>query len=247
MTSMYLLDSEIRALVRRADLTPVLLRRKIEEDIVSIVNPSLEPSDSQWDEFYKKNSLEPDDSQSLNSWLNRRGWEKNDLCLDLILDQSLKLFMEQRYGPGIEDRFLECKNDLDIVIYSLLRVKDPGLAREIWISLSEGEVTFADVAAVYSDGPEAKTKGVIGPLALGRIEPLVAERLRSLRVGDLRPPEALGDWHVLLRLESLQPSQLDTQTRQRLLQEQFDVWIKKRVDVILSGETPEPIHYDLEA
>ena len=50
--------------------------------------------------------------------------------------------MEQRYGPGIEDRFLECKNDLDIVIYSLLRVKDPGLAREIWISLSEGEVTF---------------------------------------------------------------------------------------------------------
>ena len=111
---------------------------------------------------------------------------KNDLCLDLILDQSLKLLWS-RIWPGIEDRFLECKNDLDIVIYSLLRVKDPGLAREIWISLSEGEVTFADVAAVYSDGPEAKTKGVIGPLALGRIEPLVAERLRS-RVGDLRPP-----------------------------------------------------------
>ena len=125
-------------------------------------------------------------------------------------------------------------------------MKDAGLARELWISLSEGEVTFADVASAYSDGPEAKTKGVIGPLELGQIEPVVAERLRSLRVGQLRSPEALGGWHVILRLESLQAAKLDMATRQRLLQEQFDVWIQKRVDAILSGETPEPLHFDSE-
>ena len=62
----------------------------------------------------------------------------------------------------VEEQFLR-KNDLDTVIYSLLRVKSPGLARELWISLSEGEVTFAELASRFSDGPEAQTKGVIGP------------------------------------------------------------------------------------
>ena len=120
------------------------------------------------------------------------------------------------------------------------------MARELWISLAEGEVSFADIAFNYSDGPESKTKGVIGPLPLGSIEPAIAERLRLLRVGDIRPPERVGEWHVMLRLESFNPSQLDSSMRLRLLQEQFDVWIKNRVHAILAGETPEPLHYDPE-
>ena len=46
MNTFFVNDSELRGLVRRADLFPALLRRKI-EDVVLIVNPSLQPSDSQ--------------------------------------------------------------------------------------------------------------------------------------------------------------------------------------------------------
>ena len=137
------------------------------------------------------------------------------------------------------------KNSLDTVIY-FLRVKDAGLARELWISLGEGEVTFAELASRYSDGPESQTKGVIGPLPLGSIEPVLAQRLRSLRVGQLRPPEVLGNWYVLLRLEGLKPARLDQSIRKRLLDEQFEVWISQRVDAILSGYTPEPLHFDYD-
>ena len=126
-------------------------------------------------------------------------------------------------------------------------MRDVGLARELWISLSEGEVTFAELASRYSDGPEAQTKGVIGPRPLGSIQPAIAERLRSLRAGQLRPPEALGEWHVLLRLESLTPARLDQHTRWRLLDEQFETWISQRVDAILAGETIDPLHFDPDA
>ena len=239
-------DSDLRGLIRRAELYPIILRRKVEEDIVLLVNSRLQPSDAQWESFCQANALDRSDTESMQSWLCEHGMEERDLCIKLLLNDSLRVFMEQRYGPGLEEYFLQRKNDLDTVIYSLLRVRDAGLARELWISLEEGEVTFADVALNYSDGPESQTKGVIGPLPLGKIEPAIAERLRSLRVGDIRPPERVGEWHVMLRLESLNPSQLDTSTRQRLLQEQFDVWIKNRVHAILAGETPEPLHYDLE-
>ena len=236
-------EPDLRSLIRRCELVPALLRRQIEEEITVLVEPNLEPSDELWLSFRRKHQLEanPDD---LDDWLKKRGWSDRDLRLHLLRPTALRRFQEQRYGPGIEEQFLLRKNDLDTVIYSLMRVKSPGLARELWISLSEGEVTFAELASRFSDGPEAQTKGVIGPLALGSIEPVLAKILRSLRVGQIRRPVPLGQWHVLLRLESLTPARLDQSTRDKLLEEQYEIWIRQRVDAILTGDIPDPLHFD---
>ena len=236
-------DNELQSLIRRCELVPALLRRQIEEEITALVVPDLEPSDDLWTSFRKRQKLNENESD-LKDWLQSRGWSHSDLCIHLLRPSSLRRFKEQRYGPGVEEQFLVRKNDLDTVIYSLLRVKDAGLARELWISLCEGEATFAELAAQYSDGPEAQTKGVIGPLPLGSIESVLAERLRGLRVGQVRPPVTLGGWHVLLRLESLTPARLDQATRDKLLEEQFEIWIRKRADAILAGEKPDPLHFD---
>lgn len=240
-------DPALRSLIRRCELVPALLRRQVEEQIVALVVPDLEPSEELWAAFRQQHHLDESDDAALDVWRQQRGWDHRDLCLHLLRPMALQRFKEQRYGPGVEELFLAKKNELDSVIYSLLRVRDAGLARELWISLSEGEVAFAELASRYSDGPESQTKGVIGPLPLGSIEPVVAERLRSLRVGQLRPPEALGGWHVLLRLESLTPARLDQPIRQKLLNEQFETWISQRVDAILAGETPDPLHFDPDA
>ena len=240
-------EDELLALIRRSGLQKSLLRRQIEEEIISIVDPSLQPSDEAMHLFRSQNNLSDDDDKGIHEWLRSRGWDHRDLCLELLRPSALKRFMTQRYGPGLEELYLSKKNQLDTVIYSLIRVKDPGLARELWISLSEGEASFADLASRYSDGPEAKTKGVIGPLPLGKIEPVLSARLQSLRVGQLRPPEFLGEWHVLLRLESLSSARLDQTIRDKLLNEQFEAWISHRVDAILSGETPDPLHFEPDA
>jgi len=240
-------EPELRSLIRRCELAPALLRRQIEEQIVGLVVPDLEPSEEQWRDFHKQQHLDDSEVNALEEWLQRRGWVRRDLCLHLLRSTALQRFKQQRYGAGVEELFLTKKNELDTVIYSLLRVKDAGLARELWISLSEGEVTFAELAQRHSDGPESQTKGVIGPLSLGSIEPALADRLRSLRVGQLRPPELLGTWHVLLRLESLTPARLDQTVRDKLMSEQFEAWISRRVDAILAGDIPDPLHFDTDA
>jgi parvulin-like peptidyl-prolyl isomerase len=141
--------------------------------------------------------------------------------------------------------FLASQGGHDQLVYSLLRVRDVGLARELWIRLEEGEASFAELAASYGEGPEAARKGVIGPIAIGNIAPPeLAQLLRSLQPGEVHPPRQLGEWLVLLRLEQLNPARFDAPMREFLLNQQLEAFLQARVEQLLKGEHPEDLHYD---
>jgi parvulin-like peptidyl-prolyl isomerase len=145
----------------------------------------------------------------------------------------------------LEERFLEAQGGRDEVIYSLLRVHDPGLARELWIRLEEGEVTFAEAAQQFSEGPESHRKGVMGPMQIGLLQPQeLAQLLRGLRPGEISAPCSISEWHVLVRLEKLTPARFDDAMRETLLNEELDRFLQHRVQQLLAGETPEQLHYD---
>ena len=132
----------------------------------------------------------------------------------------------------------------DEIVYSLLRVRDAALAQELWIRLEEGETTFAEAGAQFSEGPEAARKGVIGPQPMAQLQPHeLAELLRSLRPGELHPPRRLGEWSVLVRLEQLIPARFDAEMQQRLLDQQLRTFLEERVQQRLAGKVPDPLHY----
>ena len=239
----WLISTErLEELLRRTEAQRPLLRRALEEDIVAAVHLPHQQLTELKQQFREQHNLQSD--EALQSWLDQRGWSADDLPLHLARPEALDRFARHRFDPGLEETFLQRKNELDTVIYSLLRVQDRGLAQELWIQLSEGEISFPEAAARYSDGPEAQTKGVIGPMPLGQLQPELADHLRTLRQGELREPITAGHWWVLLRLEQLTPAKLDEPMRQRLRQEQLNAWLEQRCDAILRGDTPEPLHYD---
>ena len=122
-----------------------------------------------------------------------KGWTLVDLQLHVMRPEALRRFAAQRFGPGLEDRFLGFKGGRDQVIYSLLRVRDSGLARELWIRLEEGEITFAEAASTFSEGPEAHRKGVMGPMEIGTLQPqTLQDLLRGLRPGEICSPKIYG-------------------------------------------------------
>jgi parvulin-like peptidyl-prolyl isomerase len=224
-------------LVRRLELWPQLVRRLLEEEIVEIV-----PCSDDWLAEQQQSTL---GDQSLETYLSSRHWQLADFHVHLRRPEALRRFAEQRFGPGLEERFLAEQGMRDQVIYSFLRVQDPALARELWIRLEEGETTFAEAAATFSEGPEKAHKGLIGPLSMGAMQPPeLAAALRSLRPGQLKPPIAIGPWHVLVRLEQLTPARFDAATRERLLNEQLDAFLQLRIQRMLAGEPLEPLHYD---
>lgn len=232
----------LEQLVRRTESIKLLVKREIEEQIIAVVDLSEEDLNTLLQDH--KTSHHLDDDDALRAWQQERCWTDQDLILHVSRQECLNRFATQQFGAGIEEDFLKRKHELDTVVYSLLRVQDQGMARELWIQLSEGETTFAEAAARYSDGPEATTKGVIGPVPLGQLQPELAERLRSLQKGELREPLAAGPWCILLRLEQLTPAKLDDGMRQRLLQEQLEGWLTQRCDAVLAGKGLDPLHYD---
>lgn len=105
----------------------------------------------------------------------------------------------------VRARFLEVKDNLDQVIYSLFRSKEPGLTDELYLRIKEEGGGFADLAH-YSDGPESKTQGIIGPCPISKAHPEIATRLKSLQIGQLKPPFLFKHWSVLLRVEERLPA-----------------------------------------
>ena len=227
-------------LIRRMELWPQLLRRQEEEAIVHLVGLP-----SSW-LTEQRQALVSDDG--LAEWLATKGWSASDLDLHLARPEALKRFAKQRFGPGLEERFLASQGSHDQIVYSLLRVRNANLAQELWIRLEESETTFAEAASQFSEGPEAARKGVIGPMEIGQLQPPeLAQPLRTLRPGQLHPPLRIGEWSVLLRLEQLTPARFDVEMQARLLRQQLDRLLDQRVSMRLAGEIPEPLEYDAES
>ena len=128
---------DIIPLLTRLQLWPQILRRQEEESIAQIVD--LDPS------FLDdcRNKLLGD--SSLDDYLKTHRLSPLEFDMQLRLPECLRLFSEQHFGPGIEEAFLSAQGGHDQIIYSLIRVKDNGLARELWIRLEEGEDTFSSL------------------------------------------------------------------------------------------------------
>ena len=234
-------DEEALCLIRRMELTPKLLRRHQEEQIIESV-----PIEESWLQESCTRFL---NGRTQEECLQEKGWTVADLHLHLRRPEALRRFAHQRFAPGLEERFLASKGSRDLVIYSLLRVKDYGLARELWIRLEEDETTFAEAARQFGEGPEADRQGVVGPLPIGALQPpLLQDVLRGLKAGELSPPVGVGEWHLLLRLEKLTPARLDDEVREQMLMESLDKFLDDRVTKIRAGEgdTLDPLHYDPE-
>jgi len=142
---------------------------------------------------------------------------------------KIEKFKQQQWGDRVESYFLERKTKLDRAIYSLLRTKDVGMAQELYCRLLEEEASFEELARQYSQGPEAKTGGLVGPVELSNPHPTLAKMLSIGEPGKLWPPTLLKEWYVIVRLEKFIPAQLDEKMRQQMLDEQFQLWLREQV------------------
>jgi parvulin-like peptidyl-prolyl isomerase len=160
------------------------------------------------------------------------------LAYQVELPLRLQRHCQRHYRAKAEARFLERKQHLDRVVYSLLRLQDGGLARELYLQLQEGEATFADLAARYAEGPEQATRGIVGPVPLTQAHPQLVARLRSAPVGVTQEPFQIDQWWLLVRLESLTAATFDDAMAQQMGQELFEQWLEQSLEAQLEQLRP---------
>lgn len=233
-------DFVVEDLIRRAELLPLLIRRYVEESIIELVPLSDDDIDAAQHAIVG--------SSEVSDWLLAKGWTQSDLLIAASKDLALKKFASHQFSPGLEETFLASRGGRDEIVYSLLRVKDSGLARELYLRIAEGELPFPEAARHFGEGPEARHQGLIGPMRISKLQPqLLADALRGLQPGELAKPLTLGGWHLILRLEHFAPARLDESMRRTLLLEQLDSFLDERVKRLQAGDPVEALSFDCDA
>lgn len=207
-----------------------LLEKELANQALSTVILSQESRDTAWQTALNQAGLT--DSTKLLKHIEDTGLSEEDLREKAEFPARLNAYLSEHYLHKAEARFLRRKNELDRVVYSLLRIENPFLARELYLRIGENEANFADLAAEYSQGPEKSTKGVVGPVPINQAHPILAEKLRTSSPGQLHEPFAIENWWLIVRLESYSPASLDDATMHQMALELFEQVIREQASEV---------------
>jgi parvulin-like peptidyl-prolyl isomerase len=152
-----------------------------------------------------------------------------DVPEDATRNDKLQQFKEQQWGNQLERYFLQRKRHLDQVVYSMIRTCELGLTQELYFRAKEQEASFADLAKTYSQGAEALTNGIVGPVAIASLPPQIAQKLAGLQPGKISSPIKFQNQWVIFKLEHWLPAQLNNKTKQLLLNELFEAWLQEQI------------------
>jgi parvulin-like peptidyl-prolyl isomerase len=216
-----------RQLARHQLLLPLLRQSVIAAAVADVVLEDEERRQAQqaWGASHGIRS-----SEDLQKHLQQHELSEADVLWQAELPAKVERHCHDHFLHRAEQRYLARKNQLDQVIYSLLRVEDGALARELYLRIAEGEADFAELAATYAKGPERSTRGVVGPVPLLQAHPFLAELLRTSRPGQLHPPLRIDKWWLVVRLETLRSASFDDEMQKKMARELFEEWVEQEVD-----------------
>ncbi|MBW4684237.1 MAG: peptidylprolyl isomerase [Komarekiella atlantica HA4396-MV6] len=238
--------SELIPLLANYQMLPQLRRELIIDEAIeqisrsanTVVECTPEEVTQAQQQFFAEKQLNSE--ADIQAWMAYQGLTPNQL--EAVTTRKLKIekFKQAVWGNKLESYFFQCKAKLDKVIYSLLRTQDVGIAQELYFRIQDQENSFAEVAREYSQGPEAQTGGLVGPIELNALHPIMVQMLSSSQPGQILPPARVAEWFVIVRLEKFIPAKLDEPMKVRLLNELFETWLQEQQKQIMSASTDEP-------
>ncbi|MBP0016310.1 MAG: peptidylprolyl isomerase [Cyanobacteria bacterium SBLK] len=224
-------SDEIIPLLEKYQLLPKLVREIIIDRALVSVECSTEELTKAIERFYQQQKVKS--PEQLQAWLQQKQSTIEQVQNAIARGIKLEKFKETMWGDRLESYFLERKLEFDKVLYSLLRTQDLGVAQELYFRILEGEAEFPRLAKEYSQGVEAKTGGIVGPISLSKIHPTLKEMFQRSKPGQLWSPQYIDNWFVVVRLEQFVPAKLDEEIRQKLLDERFNQWLQEQYQQVV--------------
>jgi hypothetical protein len=160
-------------------------------------------------------------------------------CRDTVKQRWNQLLLEKalddHYGERVEAHFLARRDDLEQLVFRLMRLPQRGLAEEFYLRLVDDQVSFGDLACRHSLGDERMTRGIVGPIEIGQLHNSLRTVLRTLAEGECHPPFQLDNAIVLVRLEHRRPACLTDALRSRLMQELLEPDLQEWIEAGLAA------------
>ena len=232
-----IIASEIISRLTKYKMLPQFLSEIFIDRAITSISCTSEEKTFALEQFKQQQQIT--EEAELQTWCKQNNIAPAELENLALRPLKIQKFQQQKWGHQLESYFLERKDRLDRVSYSMMRFKDAGTAREIYHRLTEGEQSFAELAREYSQGAEANNGGLIGLMPMDMPHPEIARMLKLSQPGQLLSPTRVEEWIVIVRLEKLVPAQLDDSMRLRLLHELFNNWLSEQFERVSINLAPQ--------
>ncbi|CEJ46763.1 peptidylprolyl isomerase [Umezakia ovalisporum] len=220
-------SAEILQLLEEYQMLPALIKEMVLDQAIAPISCTAEEGKVACEQLAQHYQITSDEAR--HRWLKQNQMSEQKFTAIAIRQFKIEKFKRLTWGDDLESYFSQRKPQLDRVVYSLIRTNDIGIAQEIYFRLQAEEQSFGELAREYSQGSEAQTNGLVGPVELQSIHPVLAKLLSTSQPQQLLPPTQLENWIVILRLEKLLLVQLDNALRHRLLNELFNNWLQAQM------------------
>jgi parvulin-like peptidyl-prolyl isomerase len=212
------------------ELIQGILRRKVIARQVQEagINPTIAELQAAADKFRIVNQLES--AEATQKWLQDRFLSVDDFE-DMVTQNLISNKLAQHlFGDRVEQIFAQ--NLLDYsgaIIYEVI-LEDRNLAMEIFYSLQEGDLSFADVAHQYISVPELRRRGgYIGRVGRKQLRAEISAAVFAAKPPQLIEPIVTAVGVHLIQVEEIIEPQLDERLHQQILTEMFDRWLLEKI------------------
>jgi parvulin-like peptidyl-prolyl isomerase len=212
-------------LLTQYQLLPKLAQEILTDKAIAGIKCSEEENTATFNQFCQQNQLESE--EQIQGWLNKQGMSREQLQNLVTKKLRIDKYKQETWNDQVDAYFIKRKSQLDRVVYSLIRVEKPEVAQELFFRIKDDQNAFSALAMEYSQGTEAQTGGLIGPVEINAPHPKIAQILATCQPGQLVPPTRVGEWIVIVRLENYISAKLDQPMRQRMLDELFNRWLSE--------------------
>ena len=214
-----------------------LLERLIECELQSNIVRNVQLDESIYDDakkiFMQTKNLSTE--EEFQEWLLSNSHTEEEILYMLVKPFKIHKHCSENFSHQVHSHFLSRKSDLDQIIYSLIRVKDFFVAKELYLRLESNEETFANMSKQYSEGNEKNRMGLVGPVALSAAHPDLVNILRKSKVGELSEPFKVNEHWVIIRVESFIEATLDAEMEGNLGVELFNLYIQEESKSIIKN------------
>ena len=230
MPSVYLISKmEYKVLeeLSKYGLLTEFLKSKVLEKKIKDINLSEDEKADARDHYTKFFSLK--NEHLLEEHRKKNLLSKENLLYRMDLNKKVQKYCEDKYDEFIGKEYLSNKEKMDIIKYSMIRVREYGLAMELYLKIKDDNEDFYKLASIHSIGIEKKTNGVIGPLPLDRVNNLMRPKLNKNNLNILNKPFKYNNEWILCRLEEYKESKLDDKTVMNLKSKILDNEIEREI------------------
>ena len=179
------------------------------------------------------NSISAKTESEVNNWLTKNKMTSEGYLEKVRVNTKLEQIAVQQFKHQAKKKFLERKQELDIADYSLIRVENPYLARELMIEILVDEESFERLAEKFSQGPESKTKGHVGEVAINKAHPTIVDQLRSCNPGEVKGIIRIDEWNIILRLNKRRSAEYNDQIEKKMCRELYENEKAERVKELM--------------